>query len=34
MSPTDHTGLDKDGSLEIRYVDKGGKIISLSKKAK
>jgi len=27
MSPTDHVGLDKDKSLEILYVDKGGKII-------
>jgi branched-chain amino acid transport system substrate-binding protein len=32
MSPTDHTGLDKDGSLELLYVDKGGKIIPLSQK--
>ena len=32
MSPTDHTGLDKDGSLEMLYVDKGGKIIPLSAK--
>jgi len=34
MSPTDHTGLDKYGSLEMLYVDKGGKIVSLSEKAK
>jgi branched-chain amino acid transport system substrate-binding protein len=34
MSPTDHTGLDKDGSLEMLYVDKGGKIIPLSAKGK
>ncbi len=32
MSPTDHTGLDKDGSLELLTVDKGGKIIPLSQK--
>ncbi|MBF0497080.1 MAG: ABC transporter substrate-binding protein [Deltaproteobacteria bacterium] len=34
MSPTDHTGLDKDGSLELLYVDKGGKIIPLFMKGK
>jgi branched-chain amino acid transport system substrate-binding protein len=34
MSPTDHTGLDKEGSLEMLYVDKGGKIIPLSEKRK
>jgi branched-chain amino acid transport system substrate-binding protein len=33
MSPTDHTGLDKDDSLEMIYVDKGGRLIPLSKKA-
>ncbi|MBM3299003.1 MAG: ABC transporter substrate-binding protein [Deltaproteobacteria bacterium] len=32
MSPKDHTGLDKDGSLEMLTVDKGGKIIPLSQK--
>ncbi|MEW6350448.1 MAG: ABC transporter substrate-binding protein [Thermodesulfobacteriota bacterium] len=32
MSPKDHTGLDKDGSLELLVVDKGGKIIPLSQK--
>lgn len=32
MSPQDHTGLDKDGSLELLYVEKGGKIIPLSQK--
>lgn len=32
MSPDDHTGLDKDGSLELLYVDKAGKIIPLSQK--
>jgi len=34
MSPTDHTGLDKDGSLEMLYVDRGGKIVPLSAKGK
>ncbi len=34
MSPADHTGLDKDGSLELLVVDKGGKIIPLSQKKK
>jgi branched-chain amino acid transport system substrate-binding protein len=32
MSPKDHTGLDKDGSLELLYVDTGGKIIPLAQK--
>jgi len=32
MSDKDHTGLDKDGSLEMLYVAKGGKIIPLSQK--
>lgn len=32
MSPKDHTGLDKDGSLEMLVVEKGGKIIPLSQK--
>jgi branched-chain amino acid transport system substrate-binding protein len=32
MSDKDHTGLDKDGSLELLYVEKGGKIIPLSQK--
>ncbi|MBI4961997.1 MAG: ABC transporter substrate-binding protein [Desulfomonile tiedjei] len=32
MSAQDHTGLDKDGSLELLYVEKGGKIIPLSQK--
>ncbi len=27
MSTTDHVGLDKDKSLEMLYVDKGGKIV-------
>jgi branched-chain amino acid transport system substrate-binding protein len=31
MSPTDHTGLDKDKSLEILTVAEGGKIIPYSK---
>jgi branched-chain amino acid transport system substrate-binding protein len=33
MSSTDHNGLDKDESLEMIYVDKGGALIPLSKKA-
>ena len=33
MSTSDHTGLDKDDSLEMIYVDKGGRLIPLSKKA-
>jgi branched-chain amino acid transport system substrate-binding protein len=32
MSPQDHTGLDKNDSLELLYIDKGGKIIPLSQK--
>jgi branched-chain amino acid transport system substrate-binding protein len=32
MSPKDHTGLDKDDSLEMLTVTKGGKIIPLSQK--
>jgi branched-chain amino acid transport system substrate-binding protein len=32
MSSTDHNGLDKDDSLEMIYVDKGGRLIPLSKK--
>ena len=32
MSQTDHNGLDKDDSLEMIYVDKGGRLIALSKK--
>jgi len=32
MSPKDHTGLNKYDSLEMLYVDKGGKIIPLSQK--
>ena len=32
MSSTDHNGLDKDDSLELIYVDKGGRLIPLSKK--
>jgi branched-chain amino acid transport system substrate-binding protein len=32
MSPKDHTGLDKDDSLEMLTVAKGGKIIPLSQK--
>jgi len=32
MSAKDHTGLDKDGSLELLFVEKGGKIIPLSQK--
>jgi len=32
MSPEDHTGLDKYDSLEVLYIDKGGKIIPLSQK--
>ena len=32
MSPQDHTGLDKYDSLELLYIDKGGKIILLSQK--
>lgn len=34
MSPKDHTGLDKDGSLEMLVVEKGGKIVPLSQKGK
>lgn len=34
MSAKDHTGLDKEGSLELLTVDKGGKIIPLSQKQK
>ncbi|MEJ2719464.1 MAG: hypothetical protein P8182_20425 [Deltaproteobacteria bacterium] len=34
MSPTNHVGLDKDTSLEMLYVAKGGKIIPYSEKAK
>jgi branched-chain amino acid transport system substrate-binding protein len=34
MSPTDHSGLDKNASLEMLYVDKGGTIIPLSDKQK
>jgi len=34
MSPTDHTGLDKDESLEMLYVDKGGVVRPLSSKPK
>ena len=32
MTPKDHTGLDKNDSLEMLTVDKGGKIIPLSQK--
>jgi branched-chain amino acid transport system substrate-binding protein len=32
MSPKDHTGLDKNDSLEMLTVDKGGKIIPLLQK--
>jgi len=32
MSATDHNGLEKEDSLEMIYVDKGGKLIPLSKK--
>ncbi len=34
MSSTDHTGLDKDESLEMLYVDKGGTVKPLSSKPK
>jgi branched-chain amino acid transport system substrate-binding protein len=34
MSPTDHSGLEKNASLEMLYVEKGGKIIPLSDKPK
>lgn len=34
MTAKDHTGLDKDGSLELLTVEKGGKIIPLSQKQK
>jgi branched-chain amino acid transport system substrate-binding protein len=30
MSPEDHTGLDKDGSLEMFVVTKGGKVVPLA----